>query len=197
MNADRGYRRSFLFVLMLSFLVRPALADELWVAPTYQQDFGLGVGFNAVWPVTSLSAVRLAFGVPNDLQALQAAKLVLIPEADVAATVWVMACSGQDGEATSTCAAWVPTNFIGISDRLTEVDISTTVTPHLAFPGTGYVALTAVVLDQDFNLVPGNHVLGLRLAYDTVDPPLLELLGSCPAQQLVVRLRSGHWRSRM
>ena len=60
--------------------VRPAVAQELWVAPTAQQDTGgLGVGSNVVWPVTPAGVVRLAFGVPNDLQTFQNAKVVVIP----------------------------------------------------------------------------------------------------------------------
>ena len=181
MNADRGYRRSFLLVLMLSFLVRPALAGELWVVPTYQRDLGgLGLAVDVYWPVTRWGFARLAFAVPNDLQALQAAKLVLIPGQDGAGTVWVTACSGQDGEPTSTCAAPVQVAYTGVTSQLTEVDISAAVSPHLTAPGTGYVTVAVAALPNPTTLPA--RVLGLRLAYDSP----LQSLGSCPSQQLVV-----------
>jgi len=48
---------------------RFAAANEMWVAPTYQQDVGgLGIGSNTVWPVTAAGAVRFAWASPNDLQ---------------------------------------------------------------------------------------------------------------------------------
>jgi hypothetical protein len=53
-------------VLVFAPVVR---ADEIWVAPTYQDDFGgVGVASNAVWPVTKIGVVRLAWAVPDDLQ---------------------------------------------------------------------------------------------------------------------------------
>src|SRR5262245_2891696 len=61
-------------------LSAPAHADEIWVAPTHQQDVGgLGVGIAATWPATPIGAVRLAWAVPADIETFRSAKLVLIP----------------------------------------------------------------------------------------------------------------------
>ena len=66
----------------------PARADEIWVAPTYQQDAGgLGVGSNLTWPVTPIGVVRLAWAIPANLQTFQSAKLVLIPSSSSPAPV--------------------------------------------------------------------------------------------------------------
>jgi hypothetical protein len=46
-----------------------AAADEIWIAPTYQQDIGgLGIGSNVTWPATVVGAARLAWAIPNNLQ---------------------------------------------------------------------------------------------------------------------------------
>jgi hypothetical protein len=69
-------------------LSAPAHADEIWVAPTSQQDLGgLGIGINTTWPATQSGAVRLAWAIPADLQAFQGAKLLLIPSASSPAPV--------------------------------------------------------------------------------------------------------------
>ena len=58
----------------------PARADEIWVAPTAQQDLGgLGIASNVVWPASAFGVVRLAWSVPDNLKTLQSAKVVLIP----------------------------------------------------------------------------------------------------------------------
>ena len=68
--------------IVLTVLAAPVTADEVWVTPTYQQDVGgLGAGSNGIWPVTPIGAVRLAWGVPNNLQTFQSAKVALIPHA--------------------------------------------------------------------------------------------------------------------
>jgi hypothetical protein len=77
------------FVLaLLATTSRPATANDLWVAPTSQQDLGgMSVASNTVWPVTPVGAVRLAFAVPGDLQAFQGARLSLIPGSSSAGAV--------------------------------------------------------------------------------------------------------------
>src|SRR5262245_43913841 len=74
-------------------------AQEIWIAPTYQADLG-GLGFgNGAWPVSPLGVARMAFGVPNDLQTFQGAKIVLIPSVPIAsstAVVYVCAAANSD-----------------------------------------------------------------------------------------------------
>jgi hypothetical protein len=56
--------------LLATVLAAPARGSEIWVMPTYQQDVGgLGVASNKFWPVTAMGAVRLAWAIPDDLQA--------------------------------------------------------------------------------------------------------------------------------
>jgi hypothetical protein len=73
------------FMLVPFIAVAPARANEIWIAPTHQQDVGgLGVGSNAIWPVTAAGVARLAWAIPDDLQTFQRARLVLIPQAPAA-----------------------------------------------------------------------------------------------------------------
>src|SRR5262245_26288495 len=84
----------------------PARADEIWVAPTYQQDIGgLGIGSSGLWPSSAVGAVRLAWAVPNDLQTFQGAKVVLIPNPPGgAAMLHVYVCAAQNAQSvTGNC----------------------------------------------------------------------------------------------
>jgi hypothetical protein len=69
-----------LCALAIVAFAKPSSADEIWVAPTRQQDTGgLGIASNTVWPATAFGAVRLAWSVPENLQYFKYARLVLIP----------------------------------------------------------------------------------------------------------------------
>jgi len=60
--------RRFAFVWIALFITTATVAhaDEIWIAPTYQQDIGgLGVASSAFWPVTAAGVVRLALAVPT------------------------------------------------------------------------------------------------------------------------------------
>ncbi len=95
------------FALMIGVFAAPARADEIWVAPTAQQDLGgLGIGSNVVWPATAFGAVRLAWSVPDNLKALQSAKVVLIPHSPAGpSTLNIFVCSSKNGEVvTGNCA---------------------------------------------------------------------------------------------
>lgn len=60
---------------VLMTVALPARADEIWVAPTLQQDAGgLGIGSNTYWPVTMRGLSRFAWGIPNNLQIFQNAR---------------------------------------------------------------------------------------------------------------------------
>ena len=74
-------RRALGVVAIAWSVVSPssAWADEIWVAPTHQRDLGgLGMRTNTFWPVTRRGAVRLTFGVPDDLLDFGRATLVVI-----------------------------------------------------------------------------------------------------------------------
>lgn len=54
-------------ILVASFLPVSVTADEIWVSPALQADFGgLGVSSNGVWPASPFGADRFAVGVPED-----------------------------------------------------------------------------------------------------------------------------------
>src|SRR6185503_16226684 len=112
----------------------PAHADELWIAPTSQADLGgLEIGSNVAWPVTPIGAVRMAWGVPNNLQTFGSAKLVLIPHAPGGpANLNVFVCSAQHGTmATANCAGPFAQPFTGVPNQLVEVDISAILGPRV------------------------------------------------------------------
>jgi len=142
----------------------PLSAQEIWIAPTYQADLGgLGIGTNVVWPVSPLGVARLAFGVPNDLQTFQSAKIAVIPSVPIAsstAVVYVCAASNSDLVGAS-CTG--PSNFpfSGLANQLVEVDISTAVGPRVGLPGQNYLAVLAFTTPS----TASDHFLGMRFAY--------------------------------
>src|SRR3954470_6370391 len=111
-------RRGWVFVgvamvSMVAVFAARARADEIWVAPTAQQDLGgLGIASNAVWPASAIGAVRLAWSIPDNLKSLQSAKIVLIPHSPSAgpSTLSIFVCSSKDGEVvTNNCAGPIST----------------------------------------------------------------------------------------
>ena len=159
-----------LLVLALGGIAAPARADEVWVAPTNQQDLGgLGIGSNVVWPVTPAGAVRLAWGVPNDLQTFQSAKVVLIPHSPGgAATLNVIICPAQQaGAATGGCAGPFAHAFTGVANQLLEVDVSAVVAPRVGAAGLNYLAVLAYTTPTTAT----DHIVGLRFAYAPAAPP--------------------------
>src|SRR6476620_9197283 len=86
-------------VLAVGLGAAPAAADEIWVAPTSQNDFGgIGIASNTFWPVTPAGAVRFAFAVPADFQVFRSTKVALIPHTSSASsTLNVFVCSATHG----------------------------------------------------------------------------------------------------
>ena len=164
-----------LFVLVGS--ARLAHADELWVAPTNQQDSGgLSIGSNAIWPVTPVGAVRLAWGVPNNLQAFQNAKLVLIPHSPGgAATLTVYVCTAQNATLVgASCAGPFAHAFTGVANQLQEVDVSSELAPRIGVPGQNYIGLAAYTTPTTNT----DHIVGLRFAYGPTAPSGVASLGA-------------------
>ena len=151
-------------VLVAMAAPRRAAADEVWVSPTYQQDLGgLGIGSNVVWPASVAGVARLAWAIPNDLQTFQTAKVVLIPHTPGgAATLNVLICPAQNGNLVAgACAGPFTQAFTGVVNQLTEVDISTIVSPRVGAPGANYLA----VLAYSTPTTGTDHIVGLRFAY--------------------------------
>jgi Chaperone of endosialidase len=158
-----------LVVLLVPFTAARAAADEIWVAPTSQQDVGgLQIASNALWPVTPIGAVRFAFAIPDNLQAFQSAKIVLIPHAPGgAATLNVFICPAENGGAViGACAGPLAQPFTGVTNQLLEVDISAMVAPRVGTPGATYLAVFAFTSPTTLT----DHVAGLRFAYTPVPP---------------------------
>ena len=155
----------------------PARADEIWVAATTQTDLGgLGIGSNAVWPVTPYGVARLAWGVPDDLQAFQSSKIVLIPhDPGGAATLNVFICAGRNAESVSgNCAGPIPHAFVGVANQLVEVDVTAAVAEKIGVPGSTYLS----VLAYTSTTIVSDHVLGLRFAYRAASPTNAATLGA-------------------
>ena len=105
-------------VLTIAAFSAPARADEIWVAPTAQTDFGgLGIGSNVIWPATAIGVVRFAWAVPDDLQTFQSAKVVLIPHSPSpggSAPLNVFVCAAQNGNlVAASCAGPFTQVFAG------------------------------------------------------------------------------------
>ena len=144
--------------------VPSALAQELWVAPTYQSDFGgLGIGSNGFWPASAIGAVRFGFAMPADLQSLRSVKVALIPHASGASTLTVYACRAANGNAvTALCNGPVNHAFTGVANQLREVDITAAVSPQVGPGDTGrYVTVVAFSTPS----AATDHFLGLRFSY--------------------------------
>jgi hypothetical protein len=153
-----------LVLLGVLFPVSPLTANELWVAPTYQQDVGgLGIGSNGVWPVTAAGAVRLAWGVPGDLHAFGSARIALVPRAPAgAATLTVYVCRAASSDLVgAACSGPVAHNFVGVANRLIEVDVSAAIAPRVGAPGVNYLGVLAYTTPTTGT----DHILGLRFTY--------------------------------
>ena len=124
----------------------PTRAQEIWVPPTLQADTGgLGVANNGIWPVTPVGAVRLAFAVPNDLQTFQNAKVVLIPNSPGGSSLLVVyACAAKQSDSVVTaCAGPFSFPFAGVTNRLSEINITTALSTSVSLPGQNYIAVLA------------------------------------------------------
>jgi Chaperone of endosialidase len=146
----------------------PVRADEIWVAPTAQQDFGgLGVASSVVWPVSAFGATRLAWSVPDNLKALQSAKVVLIPQSPGASSLNIFVCSSKNGDlASGNCTGPSSKPFTGVPNTLMEVEIAGILAPYVGSPGASYLAVIAYTTPTTAT----DHILGLRFGYEPTTP---------------------------
>jgi hypothetical protein len=150
--------------LMIGAFAAPARADEIWVAPTAQQDLGgLGIASNTVWPVSAFGAVRLAWSVPGNLNALQSAKIVLIPHSPGASSLNVFVCSSKNGDPVSgNCTGPSTKPFTAVPNTLMEVEIAGILAPYIGSPGASYLAVIAYTTPT----TASDHIVGLRFGYE-------------------------------
>ena len=151
---------------LLAGFAEPVRADEIWVAPTAQQDLGgLGTASNVIWPASAFGAVRLAWSVPDNLKALQSAKVVLIPHGPAGeSTLSLLVCSSKDGElVTNNCAGPVSKPFVvGVANQLVEVEIAGFLAPFIGKPGATYLSVIAYTTPT----TASDHIVGLRFGYE-------------------------------
>ena len=167
------------FALTIAAFIAPAHADEIWVAPTAQQDLGgLGIGSNVFWPATAAGLVRFAWAVPADLQTFQSAKVVLIPHSPSpggSAALNVFVCAAQDGNLVApSCAGPFPHVFPSGVNQLREVEIGPTLASSIGVPGATYLT----VLAYSTPTTATDHIVGLRFAYEPAPPAGVATLGA-------------------
>jgi hypothetical protein len=155
-------------------------ADEIWVAPTYQQDIGgLGVASNLLWPVTPFGVTRMALAIPGNLQTLQSAKVAIIPGATAGGppALNFFICAAANGDtvvSAGNCFGPFAQAFTSVANQLAEVEIGAVLAQHLGTPGATYVAVLAFT-------TPGtatDHVVGLRFSYAPALPSGVATLGA-------------------
>jgi len=177
MNADVRRAAVVCAVMLLFATAGRAVADELWVAPTYQQDVGgLGIGSNVAWPATVVGAARLAWAIPNNLQTFQSAKVVMIPHPPGgAANLNVLVCAAENAvSATANCAGPFAQSFTGVANQLTEIEIGGIISSRIGNAGTNYVT----VLVYSTPTAATDHILGMRFAYTSKAPSGAATLGA-------------------
>jgi hypothetical protein len=155
----------------------PARADEIWVMPTYQQDFGgLSIGSNGLWAATPFGAVRLAFAIPDDLQSFQSAKVALIPSAPAgAAVLHIFVCAAQNAQiVTANCNGPIDHPFTGATNQLSEVEIGPAISGKIGAAGVGYMAIIAYTTPTTAT----DHLVGLRFDYTRTVPPVVATLAA-------------------
>jgi hypothetical protein len=159
----------------------PASAQEMWIAPTVQKDFGGDDVRGAVWPVTPYGVVRLAFAVPNNMRSFQRATLALISDPPAgAATLTIYVCNAQNGQFIRLdCDGPSEYPFVGSPYQLGEIDISSAIGAKLKVPGQDYIAVLAFTSPT----IQTDHIVGMRFAYE-MSSTLSEQ--QCAARQMMV-----------
>ena len=145
-------------------------ADEIWIPPTSQQEFGgLGVASNIFWPVTPVGAVRFAWSVPDNLQSLQGAKVAIIPGAPAGgpAALHFYVCAAENGSGVlANCTGPFSQTFTSAENLLTEVEIGGVLGQHVGTPGSTYLAVLAYTTPA----ITTDHIVGLRFSYIPTTP---------------------------
>ena len=170
-------RRAAALLCVVAFHAAPLAAEQLWIAPTYQTDFGgVGVASNGFWPVTVVGAARFAWGVPADLQTFQSARIVIIPHSPAgAAALNIFVCRAENGVPVgSACTGPVAHAFTGVANQLLEVDVSAAIAAQVGIPGQTHVAVLAYTTPTTTT----DHIVGLRFVYTPVLPAGVATLGA-------------------
>ncbi len=165
-NSKRRIGCLILGVLSILAPGGPVAAEELWVAPTHVYPPGLTV---FPWATTGTGLASFGFAIPDDFDALDSVKVVLIPTANVTGSFDVYGSVKREGQAAETGSVSllaIPATLA--AKRVSEIDVTgllaTEIDPSSA--GTDYVSI-----HFRFPASPGLEkatVLGLRFVYEAV-----------------------------
>ena len=168
-NIVNSKRRIGCLVLgVLSILAPGGLvaAEELWVAPTHVVPPGVTV---FPWPTSGTGLASFGFAIPDDFEALDSVKVVLIPTANVTGSFNVYGASSEMEKLRER--GWSRSSRSrqsSIAKTISEIDVTgllaTEIDPSSA--GTDYVSVHFT-----FPASPGLEkatVLGLRFVYEAV-----------------------------
>ena len=107
--------------------------------------------------------------MPDNLKALQSAKVVLIPHGPAGeSTFSMLVCSSKDGElVTNNCAGPISKPFVvGVANQLVEVEIGGFLAPFIGKPGATYLSVIAFTTPT----TASDHIVGLRFGYEPAKP---------------------------
>ncbi|MCP5150657.1 MAG: hypothetical protein H6982_07855 [Chromatiales bacterium] len=153
-----------IFLLPLALSSTDAAAKELWVSPTPQPN--LPAATLGTWPVTRFGVAVFSFALPDDLAALDAVRVVLLPTASGVGTYTVLAEVKRDGETVSAAdiRARQAVPIVLNAGTVTEVDVTAVLAGDLDADSAGNDLVSLVFTTPDGLLLTG-QVLGLRVVY--------------------------------
>jgi hypothetical protein len=120
--------------------------------------------------VTPAGAVRFVWATPSDLTDLLSAEVAIIPGGiDSGSFLNLFVCPADtNGAVAGACVGPLPTIFSGTPNKLTEVDVSLSLMPHVGDPGFTYVAILAYTTPTTST----DYIVGLRMTYHAPNPTL-------------------------
>jgi hypothetical protein len=160
MNLNRRCSLTAVALLLLAALAAlPAAADEMWVRPGDKADHEIGD-----WGVTKNGEARFSFAIPDDLESLTSARVVLLGKKTKDVDWQADLSISQDGWPHDTIGSSLSGTVATTAGDLAEVDV-TAVFPVALAGGVDVAGLAF----QGFN--HGDvYVVGLRLAYERSNP---------------------------
>src|SRR5262249_10251571 len=119
-------------------------------------------------------AVRFAWGVPNDLQTFQSAKVVLIPSTAGAATLNIIVCAAQNSTAVNNNSVGpIAQPFTAIAHDLIQGEGGPLLASQVGTPRATHLAVVAFTTPTS-----GEHFVGLQFAYAPQLPTGVATLGA-------------------
>lgn len=145
--------------LALCLVALPLSADEMWVHPGDKADQEVGN-----WGVTNNGEARFSFSIPEEIDQLTSARVVLLGKKTTGITWTADLSISRDGAARDAYTASGSGAESMTADVLTEVDVTS------LFPAVldGGLDMAGLAFEGDKN---GDlYVIGLRIAYSRTNP---------------------------